>query len=281
VLNNKDMAIPADATWSAQFDNKRAWGTSIKNQPGGDGQQNTGHVRQTEISIKCAKWKSLLNNLYLDSATRNMKGEDEAYKFASRNTLGGILVSARFFDPEPKSFTQDPLFMVIALRSTGLDSPALTLMADKVWGGDKLLHLLGHPVTDMGDDPQIPVCGTVSSECLSGLYPTPIRESILRTPAVWCVNGDVDFLVGAAPHKMSVENEIKGWIGVNDLKEMDYHREILFPAFTEEAASTSVFNLLPMALPPPFNHDPVGYTISGIVMGENMIEAWNVFVYAG
>jgi hypothetical protein len=35
VYNTKDMVIPAEATWSAQFDTKRAWGTSIKKQPGG------------------------------------------------------------------------------------------------------------------------------------------------------------------------------------------------------------------------------------------------------
>jgi hypothetical protein len=49
---------------------------------------------------------------------------------------------------------------------------------------------------------------------------------------------------------------------------MNYHRRIFFPAFTNEAASTNIFDLLPMDLPLPFNHGlPVGYTISGKITG--------------
>jgi hypothetical protein len=56
---------------------------------------------------------------------------------------------------------------------------------------------------------------------------------------------------------------------VDDLKEMDYHREIIFPAFTGHSAATSAFDLLPMALPLPLNHGlPIGYAISGKIMGE-------------
>jgi hypothetical protein len=163
-----------------------------------------------EIAVKRATWKSLLDNLYLDNATSDLKGEDEAYKFASRNALGRILVFAPFFNLETKAFTQDPCFMVIALTSTGLDGPALTLTSDEVWVDDKLVHLLGLPVTNTGDDPLRPVCGTVGSECLSGLYPIPIREEILRKPPVWCMNGDVVFLVGSAPHKTMVDNKMMG-----------------------------------------------------------------------
>jgi hypothetical protein len=159
--------------------------------------------------------------------------------------------------------------MVIALPSTGLDDPALTLTSDKGWGDDKLVHLSGIPVANMGDNPLSLVCGTVRSECLSGLYPIQIRKEIIRTPLVWCMNGDVVFSVGSAPHKTSVDNKIMGWRGVGDPKETDYYREILFPAFTEEAADTSVFDLLPMALPLPFNHAlSVGYAISGKITGE-------------
>jgi hypothetical protein len=68
---------------------------------------------------------------------------------------------------------------------------------------------------------------------------------------------------------------------VNDPKKTDYHHGIMFPAFTDEAASMSIFDLLPMALPLPLNHGlPIGYIISGKITGENMIEAWNVFTVA-
>jgi hypothetical protein len=100
-----------------------------------------------EIVVKCATLKSLLDNLYLDHATHNLKGEDQAQNIASRNTLGGILVFTSFFDPEAKSFAHGPCFMVIALPSIGLDVPTLTLTSDKVWGEYKFLHLLGLPVT--------------------------------------------------------------------------------------------------------------------------------------
>jgi hypothetical protein len=58
--------------------------------------------------------------MFLDGATRDIKGEDEAYKFASLNTLGGLLVFARFFDKKKGAFAKDPCFMVIALPSTGI-----------------------------------------------------------------------------------------------------------------------------------------------------------------
>jgi hypothetical protein len=96
------------------------------------------------------------------------------------------------------------------------------------------------------------------------------------------MNGDVVFSVGSAPHKSSVHNEITGWLGVSEPKETEYHREILFPAFSDEAADTSIFDLLPMALPRPFNQGlPVGYAMSGNITREKMIEAWNVFAGAG
>jgi hypothetical protein len=76
--------------------------------------------------------------MYLDGATCDLKGEDEADKFTSRNALGGLLVFTRFFNPETKAFTRDPCIMVIALPSTGLDGSALTLMVDEIWGDDKL-----------------------------------------------------------------------------------------------------------------------------------------------
>jgi hypothetical protein len=118
------------------------------------------------------------------------------------------------------AFANDPCFMVIVLPWTGLDDPALTLTPDEVWGEDKLVHLSGLPVTDTGDDPLSPICGTVGSECLLGLYPVPVGYSILKTPLVWCMNNNVVFSVGSSPHKCSMDNEITGWIGVSEPKEM-------------------------------------------------------------
>jgi hypothetical protein len=100
--------------------------------------------------------------------------------------------------------------MVIALSSTGLDGSTLTLMSDEVWGEDKLIHLSGLPVTDTGDNPLSPVCGTVRSACLLGLYPVPVRDSILKTPLIWCMHGDVVLSVGSPPYKGSMDNEITG-----------------------------------------------------------------------
>jgi hypothetical protein len=99
--------------------------------------------------------------------------------------------------------------MVIKIPSIGMDIPALNLASDEVWGEDKLVHLLGLPVTDTGDDLLSPVCGTVGSEYLSGLCPVPIRDATLRTPLVWCMNGDVAFSMGSNPHKTSVENKLR------------------------------------------------------------------------
>jgi hypothetical protein len=62
----------------------------------------------------------------------------------------------------------------------------------------------------------------------------------------------------------------------------EYHREICFPAFGDEAVYKSVFDLIPMALPLPFNHGlPVSYAMSGKITGETMIKAWNVFAGPG
>jgi hypothetical protein len=159
--------------------------------------------------------------MYIDGATRNIKWEDEAYKFTPRNALGGLLVFIRFFDKEKDAFTKDPCFLVIALPSTGLDDPTHTLTPDEVWGKDKLIHLSGFPVTDTGCDPLSPICGTVGSECLSGLYLVPIRDSILKNPLVWCMNSDVVFSVGSTPHKSSVDNKITGWLGVSEPNETE------------------------------------------------------------
>jgi hypothetical protein len=62
-----------------------------------------------------------------------------------------------------------------------------------------------------------------------------------------------------------VDNGITGWLGVSEPKETEYQREILFPAFSEEAADMGVFDLLPL----PLNHSlPVGYVMSGKITGE-------------
>jgi hypothetical protein len=173
-------------------------------------------------------------------------------------------------DKKKGAFAKDPCFMVIAVPLTGLDGPALTLTSDEVWGENKLIRLSGLPVTDTGDDPVSPICGTVGSECLLGLYPVPVRDSIMKTPLVWCLKGDVVFSVGSSPHKGSMDNEITGWLGDSD------------SVFNDEEADTSVFDLLPMALPLPFNHGlPVGYAMSINITGKNMIEEWNVFAGPG
>jgi hypothetical protein len=78
----------------------------------------------------------------------------------------------------------------------------------------------------MGDDPISPVCDTIGSEYLSGVYPIPI----IRTPLVWCINGDVVFLVGSAPHKTTVDDKITRWLGVNKPKETDCHCKYFFRA---------------------------------------------------
>jgi hypothetical protein len=90
------------------------------------------------------------------------------------------------------------------------------------------------------------------------------------------------FWVGSAPHSTASDDEITGWLGVNNLKETEYHHGILFPAFTMKATSTSIFNLLYMVLSLPFNHGlTVRYAISGRATGTYTIEAWNVFAGEG
>jgi hypothetical protein len=79
------------------------------------------------------------------------------------------------------------------------------------------------------------------------------------------------FLSVLCPSQDVGQQPIMGWPSVNDSKETDYHREILFPVFTAEAASTSVFDLLPMALPLPFNHGlSARYAVSGKITGEKI-----------
>jgi hypothetical protein len=96
------------------------------------------------------------------------------------------------------------------------------------------------------------------------------------------MNGDLVFSVGSAPHKGSVDNKITGCLGVSEPKETEYHREILFPAFSDGAAYMSVYDLLPMALSLPFNHGLAdSFAMSRKIMGDTMIEAWNVFAGPG
>jgi hypothetical protein len=136
VLENNDLVIPAEAMWSTEYGTKHACGTRIMKQPGDTGQKKTGHLTPMEIAVKC-----LLDNPYIDGATRDLKVEYEAYKFTSWNALGGILVFTRFTDLEAKTFSRDPCFMVIKLPSTGMDGPALTLTSEEVWVEDRLVHL--------------------------------------------------------------------------------------------------------------------------------------------
>jgi hypothetical protein len=108
LLDNKDLVIPVEVMWTMEHGAKRAWGTKKLRQPGRNGQHRTGHLTPTEIAVKHATWMSLLDNMHLDSATQDLKGYDEAYKFASRNALGGLLVFTRLFNKENKAFTKDP-----------------------------------------------------------------------------------------------------------------------------------------------------------------------------
>jgi hypothetical protein len=103
-----------------------------------------------------------------------------------------------------------------SLPLTGLEGPSLTITSYEVRGNDKLVHLSGLPGITPGEEPLSPVCGTVSSECLSGPSPTTIRNSILQTPLVWCTKGKLIFSVGSMPHSTTNDDEIMGWIGVND-----------------------------------------------------------------
>jgi hypothetical protein len=189
-----------------------------------------GHRLKTEVAVQQATWKTLLDMMHPDAVAHNINGEDEADKYATRNALGGLLVHTRFFDIEKKAFTQYTCFMVITLHSTGLDGPVLTLTSDEVWGGDTLVHLSALQVIDMEDEPLIPVCGTVSSEYLSGQSPTPICSTILQTPLDWCMNGTFVFSVVSVPYSRASDDEITGWLGIKDPSEMQYHHFILLPA---------------------------------------------------
>jgi hypothetical protein len=282
LIDNKDLIVPNESTWSNQVDNKRARGTNIKKHPGANRLQKTGHRSNTEVAVHQANWKTLLCTMYLNATTRNPNGEDETYKYAPHDALGGLLMHARFYNIENKAFIQDSCFVVIALPSTGLDGPVITLTSDEVCGGEKLVHLLGLSVTDMQDEPLIPVCGTVSIECLSGQSSTPICSTILQTSLVWCMHNKVVFSVVLVPHSMANDNEITGWLSVNGPLEMQYHHDILLPAHVADATTTSICDLLPMAIPLPFNHGlPVGYAISGKATAAHAIKAWSVFAGEG
>jgi hypothetical protein len=96
------------------------------------------------------------------------------------------------------------------------------------------------------------------------------------------MNDDVVFLVVSMPHSTTRDSEITGWIGVNNPKETEYHHDILLPTHAADAASTSVFHLLYMALTFPVKHDlPISYAISGKAMGAQVIEVWNMFAGEG
>jgi hypothetical protein len=55
--------------------------------------------------------------------------------------------------------------------------------------------LVGLQFTNTEDKPLNPVCGTVSSECIPGQSSTPISITILHTPLVYCMNGEVVFYI--------------------------------------------------------------------------------------
>jgi hypothetical protein len=164
--------------------------------------------------------------------------------------------------------------MFMALPSTRLDSPVLTLTSDEVRGRDNLVHLSGLQFTNTEDEPPIPICDTVSSECHSGQSPTPIHSTIIQTPMVWYMNGKIVFSVMLVPHSTANDNHITGLLGIKDPSETQYHHNILLPAYAVGTSTMSVFDLLPMELPLPFNHGlPVGYSISGKATAAQTIEA--------
>jgi hypothetical protein len=55
-------------------------GANIKKQPGANGQQNMGRWTPMEVAVKRTTWKSLLDNMYLEGAAQNIKGDGDAYK---------------------------------------------------------------------------------------------------------------------------------------------------------------------------------------------------------
>jgi hypothetical protein len=46
------------------------------------------HRSKKEVAVHQAKWKTLLDTMYLDASTHNLKWEDDAYMHTSCNTLG-------------------------------------------------------------------------------------------------------------------------------------------------------------------------------------------------
>jgi hypothetical protein len=65
-------------------------------------------------------------------------------------------------------------------------------------------------------------------------------------------------------------NVITGWLGVTEPKETEYHREILFPAFSDEAAIMGVFDTACLPVTPRAERSQ-----------EKMIDVRNVFAGAG
>jgi hypothetical protein len=89
-------------------------------------------------------------------------------------------------------------------------------------------------------------------------------------------------MVVSVPHSTTNEDEITDWFSVNDPNGTEYKHNILIPSHAADAATTSVVDLLHMALPLPFNHSlQVGYTISGKAIGAQVIDAWHVFAGKG
>jgi hypothetical protein len=83
------MIAPPEATWSNQVDKKRARGINIKKQPLVKRLQKIGNRLMTEVAVQQATWKWLLDMMYLEAVNHNLKGDDETYKDASHNALGG------------------------------------------------------------------------------------------------------------------------------------------------------------------------------------------------
>jgi hypothetical protein len=78
LIEYKDLIIPYKATWLKQVDNKRDWETIIMEKPGAKMLKKTGHKLKTEVAVHRATCNTILDTMYLDTATQNLKGEDEA-----------------------------------------------------------------------------------------------------------------------------------------------------------------------------------------------------------
>jgi hypothetical protein len=120
-------------TWPSKHGAKRAWGTNVLQKPGGNEQRKSSHLTPTEIAVKRANWKSLLDNV---SRWRNQghKRRRRSIQVRLSQRPWGPTGFRSFFYKTKGAFAEDPCLMVIAPPLTGLDDPVLAVTSDEVWG---------------------------------------------------------------------------------------------------------------------------------------------------